>query len=45
MIVRADLDRPVAGVCHGQRQRLAAFVQDDVAVLDEHLSGNHVRLK
>src|SRR5262249_56130985 len=41
MIVRADLDRPVAGVGHRQRHGLAAGIELDLAVLDEHLAGDH----
>src|SRR6185437_15711746 len=35
MVVRADLDWAVAGVCHCQCCRLAAGVELDLAVLDE----------
>src|SRR3954451_25182501 len=44
MIVRADLDRPVAGVRHRQRHGLAPRVEGDVAVLCEDLAGDHLRL-
>src|SRR5262249_17338655 len=43
MIMRADLDRPVAAVGDGQRHRLAAGIGLDLAVLDEHLAGDHRR--
>src|SRR5262249_37485555 len=42
MIVRAHLDRPVAGVRHRQRHGLAAGIEGDVAGLDEELAGDHV---
>ena len=35
VVVRADLDRPVAGVGHGQRERAAAGVEFDLAGLDD----------
>src|SRR5262249_20759306 len=41
LVVRADLDRPIAGIGHRQRQRLAAGIEFDLAVLDEHLAGDH----
>src|SRR4029077_7902693 len=41
MIVRADLDRPVAGVGDGERRGLAAGVERDLAGLDEELAGGH----
>src|SRR6185312_10199849 len=41
MIVRAHLDRPIAGVGDSQRHRLAALVELDLAVLDEHFAGDH----
>src|SRR5215470_839246 len=44
MIVRADLDRPVAGVSNRQHHGLAAGVERDLAVLDEHLAGYHQSL-
>src|SRR5690242_17010105 len=42
MIMRADLDRPVAGVGHSQCHGLAAGVERDLALFDEHLTGNHL---
>src|SRR5262249_196340 len=44
MIVRADLDRPVAGIGDAQRDQLAALVELDLAILDEELAGDHVNL-
>src|SRR5262244_3533139 len=41
MIMRADLDRPIAGIGDRQAQRLAAGIELDLAVLDEHLTGDH----
>src|SRR5262249_53474100 len=41
MIMRADLDRPIAGIGDRQRHRLAASVELDLAVLDEHFTGDH----
>src|SRR5438552_3676772 len=41
VVVRADLDRPVAGVGHRQRHGLAAGVERDVAGFDEKLAGGH----
>src|ERR1700738_3998062 len=41
MIVRADLDRTIAGVGDGERHRLAAGIEFDLAVLDEHFAGDH----
>src|SRR5882757_11394312 len=41
MIVRADLDRTVAGIRHRQRHRLATGVELDLAVLDEEFAGDH----
>src|ERR1700722_2434584 len=41
MIMRADLDRPVAGVGDHERHGLAAGVESDFAGLDEHFAGNH----
>ena len=40
MIVRADLDRPVAGIGDRQRHRLAAGIEFDLAVLDEVRRGS-----
>src|ERR1700731_1213503 len=42
MIMRADLDRPVAGIGDRDHDRLAAGIEFDLAVLDEHLAGDHV---
>src|SRR4051812_33423791 len=42
MVVRADLDRPVAAVGDGQYYGLAAGVELDLAVLDEEFTGDHV---
>src|SRR6516164_759769 len=44
MVVRADLDRPVAGIGDGQRHGLAAGIEFDLAVLDEEFAGDHVCL-
>src|SRR4029077_20971526 len=44
MIVRADLDRPVAGVGDGERHGLAAGIERDLAGLDEELAGGHLHL-
>ena len=41
MIVRADLYRPVAGVGDRERNTLAAFVELDLAVLNEIFAGDH----
>src|SRR3989442_13119612 len=41
MIMRADLDRPVAGIGDRQHYRLAASVELDLAVLDEHFTRDH----
>src|SRR3954465_6089337 len=41
MVMRADLDRPVAAVGDGERHRLAAGVEFDLAVLDEAFTGDH----
>src|SRR5262249_40722981 len=41
MIMRADLDRPVAGIGDRQRGRLATGIELDLAVLDEHFTGDH----
>src|SRR5260370_6481774 len=43
MVVRADLDRPVAGIGDRQRHRLAAGVEFDFSVLDEEFAGDHGR--
>src|SRR6185503_8969380 len=41
MVVRPDLNRPVAGIGDAQCYGLAAGVQLDLAVLDEIFSGDH----
>src|SRR3954463_7352311 len=41
MVVRADLDRAVAGVGDRQRHGLAAGIELDLAVLDEEFAGDH----
>src|SRR5262249_59116027 len=41
MIVRADLDRPIAGVRHRERHGLATGIERNVAGLDEELAGGH----
>src|SRR5262245_49929338 len=41
VIVRADLDRPVAGIGDRQHHCLAAGIELDLVVLDEHLTGDH----
>src|SRR5262249_57158864 len=41
MIMRADLDRPVAGICDRERDSLATGIELDLAVLDEHLARDH----
>src|SRR5579872_7115817 len=41
MVMRANLDRAVAGIGDGNRRRLAPGVERDLAVLDEHFAGNH----
>ena len=41
VVVRADLDRAVAGVGDGERHRLAAGIEFDLAVLDEEFAGDH----
>ena len=41
MIVRADLDRPVAGIGDAERHPLAPGVEGNLAVLDEHFAGDH----
>src|SRR3954447_2223698 len=41
MIVRAYLDRAVAGVGYAERCGLSASVERDLAVLDEHFAGDH----
>src|SRR5882757_10977297 len=44
MVVRADLDRTVAGIGDGERHLLAAGIEFDLAVLDEEFAGDHVAL-
>src|ERR1700719_3502595 len=44
VIVRADLNRPVAAVRDSERQRFAALVELDVAGLDEIFTGDHLHL-
>src|ERR1043166_1615290 len=44
MIMRADLDRPVAGVDHFERHGLAAGVESDLTRFDEQFTGNHLVL-
>src|SRR5262249_56817085 len=44
MVVRADLDRPIAGIGDRQRHRLATGIELDLAVLDEHFTGDHASL-
>src|SRR5439155_21942362 len=39
--VRADLDRAIACVGHGQLDRSAALIRDDVALTEQILAGNH----
>src|SRR3954468_7109628 len=41
VVVRADLDRPVAGVGDLEGDGRAALVQEDVAVRGDDLAGNH----
>src|SRR5271165_4084555 len=45
MIVRADLNRPIAGIGDRQRYCLASTVELDLTFLDEFFAGNHVRLR
>src|SRR6187402_684398 len=44
MVVRADLDRTIAAVGDGERHRLAAGIEFDLAVLDEEFAGDHLVL-
>ena len=44
MVVRADLDRTVAGIGDRERHRLAAGIEFDLAVLDEEFAGDHLVL-
>src|SRR3974390_895351 len=41
MVVRADLDRTIAGIGHRQRHGLAARIEVDLSVLDEAFAGDH----
>src|SRR5437899_1457746 len=41
MVVRADLDRPVAGIGDRDLGGLAAGVELDLAILDEQFAGDH----
>src|SRR5262245_33620289 len=41
MIMRADLDRPIAGVGNRQCHGLATGIELDLTLLDEHFTGNH----
>src|SRR5258708_33589039 len=41
MVVRADLNRPVPPIGDRQRHRLAAGIELDLALLDEHFTGDH----
>src|SRR4029078_13462309 len=41
MIVRADLDRAVADVADGERDRLAGLVELDLAAPHEHCAADH----
>src|SRR6516162_10109113 len=43
MIVRADLDRTIAGIGDRQRHGLAARIELDLAVLDKAFAGDHNR--
>src|SRR4029077_5714261 len=42
MVVRADLDRTVAGIGDRERHGLAAGIELDLAVLDEEFTGDHL---
>src|SRR6266480_1386510 len=44
MVVRADLDRTVAGIGDRERHGLAAGIEFDFAVLDEEFAGDHLVL-
>src|ERR1700722_6568438 len=44
VIVRTDLDRPIAAVGDGKRQRFAALIELDFAWLDEIFTGDHLIL-
>ena len=41
VVVRADLDRPVRGVAHHQREAAAARVEGVFALVDEEFAGRH----
>src|ERR1700733_12256802 len=41
MIVRADLDRAITGIGDRERDRLAAGIELDIAVLDEEFARDH----
>src|SRR5205814_8464846 len=41
VIMRADLDRPVAGVCNRQADRGPAGIELDLSILCEDFAGNH----
>src|SRR5712671_328024 len=41
MVMRADLDRAIAGIGDRQRHRLAAGIEFDLTVLDEEFAGDH----
>src|SRR4030095_12617262 len=41
MIMRADLNRPIAGIGDRQGRGLAAGIELDLTVLDEHFTGDH----
>src|SRR5205823_5396581 len=43
MVMRADLDRPVAGIRDGERDGRAAGVQLDIAIGGKQLPGDHPR--
>src|SRR6516164_2808535 len=44
VVVRADLDRPIAAVGDRQGHGLTAGIELDLAVLDEEFAGDHVAL-
>src|SRR5579862_1444586 len=44
MVVRADLDRPVAAIRDRERDALTPFIDLDFAGLDEIFAGDHVDL-
>src|SRR5262245_28021207 len=41
MVVRAHLDRPIAGIRHRQRDGLAAGIELDLTITDEVFAGDH----